>query len=532
MRESGVRGGPKSGSLAALGMTNFFVPRLLQSLLFALLFALLFPLLSCSQAHDPNTFVMIIESSPTNLDPRVGIDAQSERIDELIFDALLTRDEHFNVQPGLAESWDVPDPLTYVFHLRRGVRFHDGQPLTSRDVKWTMDSLLQRKVRSTRAATYRYVDRVDAPDDYTVTFHLKEPFASLLWNLSEGAMGVVPYGSLDEVAQKPIGSGPFKFVRAEQDKEVVLERNDDYWGEKARLARVRFTVVPDTTTRALELRKGSADAVLNALTSDIVVALEKEPALRVQKSPGTILSYLSFNMRDPMLRDYRVRQAIACAIDRKPLIEYIWRGFAQPATNLIPAQSWAYDAEVKSLAYDPARARQILDAAGYPERDGVRFHLTMKTSTEETTRLLAAVLQQQLRAVGIVLDIRTYEFATFLADVSSGAFQVYSLRWSGNEDPDIFDTAFHSHNFPPAGRNRGYYSNPQVDELIDQARRETDQNTRRELYFKVQEILAREVPYVNLWYYGNVLVHTRRVRNFILSPSGNYDFLRTAEIAE
>ena len=142
---------------------------------------------------------MIIESSPTNLDPRVGIDAQSERIDALIFDDLLDRDEHLNVTPALAESWQIPDPLTYVFHIRHGVRFHDGRPLTSRDVKWTFDSLLQGKIRSTRAAAYRYVDRVDAPDDYTVVFHLKEPFSTLLWNLSDGAMGIVPYGSLTEM---------------------------------------------------------------------------------------------------------------------------------------------------------------------------------------------------------------------------------------------------------------------------------------------------------------------------------------------
>ncbi len=159
--------------------------------------ALLFSLLSCSQPPDPNPLVMIIESSPTNLDPRVGIDAQSERIDALIFDDLLDRDEHLNVTPGLAESWQIPDPLTYVFHIRHGVRFHDGRPLTSRDVKWTFDSLLLGKIRSTRAAAYRYVDRVDAPDDYTVVFHLKEPFSTLLWNLSDGAMGIVPYGSLD-----------------------------------------------------------------------------------------------------------------------------------------------------------------------------------------------------------------------------------------------------------------------------------------------------------------------------------------------
>jgi peptide/nickel transport system substrate-binding protein len=512
-------------------MTRFLRLTILSSFLGGLLLSSL----SCSPAPDPNTLVMIIESSPTNLDPRVGIDAQSERIGELIFDALLTRDEHLNVAPGLAERWEIPDPQTYVFQLHRGVTFHDGRPLTSRDVKWTFDSLLQGKIRSTKSAAYRFVDHIDAPDAFTVVFHLKEPNATLLWNLSEGASGIVPYGLLDEITRKPIGSGPFKFVSAEQDKEVVVERNDNYWGTRARLARVRFTVVPDATTRALELRKGSADVAINAFTSDTVVALEREPNLQIERAPGTVLSYLAFNLRDPTLRDVRVRQAIAYAIDRAPLLQYIWRGFAQPALSVLPPQSWAYDQDVAAYPHNPEKARQLLDAAGYVvrdgARDGVRFHLTMKTSTEESTRLLAAVLQQQLRDVGIALDIRTFEFATFFADVTSGAFQFYSLRWiGGNEDPDIFEYSFHSNRFPPNGANRGFYSNPRVDNLIDEARRQTDQNTRKRLYAEVQEVLAQEEPYINLWYYDNVLVHTRRVRNATLNPSGNYDFLKTAEI--
>jgi peptide/nickel transport system substrate-binding protein len=502
------------------------------TILLGLLGGFVLPLLSCSQAPDPNTLVMIIESSPTNLDPRVGIDAQSERIGELLFDALLTRDEHLNVQPGLAERWEIPDPLTYVFHLHRGVTFHDGRPLTSRDVKWTFDSLLEGKIRSTKSAAYRFVDHVHAPDEFTVVFHLKEPNATLLWNLSEGASGIVPYGSLEEITRQPIGSGPFQFVSAEQDKEVIVERNDKYWGAKARLARVRFTVVPDATTRALELRKGSADAAINALTSDTIVALEREPNLQIERAPGTVLSYLAFNLRDRTLQDVRVRQAIAYAIDRGPLLQYIWRGFAEPALSVLPPQSWAYDPDVAAYPHNPEKARQMLDTAGYRARDGVRFHLTMKTSTEESTRLLAAVLQQQLRDVGIALDIRTFEFATFFADVTSGAFQLYSLRWiGGNEDPDIFEYSFHSNRFPPQGANRGFYSNPRVDSLIDQARRETDQNVRKRLYAKVQETLAQEEPYINLWYFDNVLVHTRRVRNVTLNPSGNYDFLKTAEIS-
>ena len=493
--------------------------------------ALSFLLLSCSRKADPDTLVMLIESSPTNLDPRIGVDAQSERIDDLIFDDLLSRGDNLDVAPGLAERWEIPDPLTYVFHLHQGVKFHDGRSLTSRDVKWTFDSL-QGKVRTTKTAVYRFVDRIDAPDDHTVIFHMKEPTATLLWNLSDGSIGIVPYGSGTEVSTHPIGSGPFKFVSAETDKDVIIERNDNYWGEKPKLSRVRFAVVPDATTRALELRKGSADATINALTPDTVLTLQRDPSLAIERAPGTVLAYMGFNLRDPLLRDVRVRQAIAYAIDRAPMIEYLWRDEAQPARSILPPQSWAYNGNVPAYDHDPEKARQLLDAAGYPAINGVRFHLTMKTSTDENTRLMVAVMQQQLREVEIALDIRTFEFATFFADVTHGAFQLYSLRWiGGNEDPDIFEYAFHSAKFPPNGANRGYYSNPKVDALIDQARREVDQNKRKSIYAELQFILASELPYIDLWYLDNVLVHNKRVRNLQLNPAGNYDFLRTAELA-
>ncbi len=285
----------------------------------------------------------------------------------------------------------------------------------------------------------------------------------------------MPYGSGDEDDAHPIGSGPFKFVSAETDRDVIIERNDDYWGEKAKLARVRFAVVPDATTRALELRKGSGDVAINSLTPDTVSTLERDPSLAVERAPGTVLAYLGFNLRDPILKDVRVRQAIAYALDRRPMIEYLWRGEAQPARSVLPPQSWAYDGDVPAYDHDPDKARQLLDAAGYPAANGVRFHITMKTSTDENTRLMVAVMQQQLREVGIALDIRSFEFATFFSDVTHGAFQMYGLRWiGGNEDPDIFDYAFHSSRFPPNGANRGFYSNPKVDALIDQARREVD----------------------------------------------------------
>ncbi len=488
-------------------------------------------LTACSRKPDPNTFVMLIESSPTNLDPRVGIDAQSERIDSLIFDDLLSRGDNLDVAPGLAERWEIPDPLTYVFHLHHGVNFHDGRPLTSRDVKWTFDSLLQHKVRSTKSAVYRFVDHIDAPDPYTVVFHLKEPFATLLWNLSDGAIGIVPYGSGDEMSTHPVGSGPFKFVSAETDREVIVEHNDDYWGDKAKLARIRFAVVPDAITRALELRKGSADAEINALTPDTVTTLSRDRDLVIESAPGTVLAYLGFNLRDSILKDVRVRQAIAYALDRKAMIEYLWRGEARPARSILPSQSWAYDGNVPSYDHDPEKAGQLLEAAGYPLVNGQRFHITMKTSTDENTRLMVTVMQQQLRRVGIVLDIRSFEFGTFFADVTHGAFQMYGLRWiGGNEDPDIFEYAYDTAKFPPNGANRGYYSNPKIDALLDRARHEIDPAARKAIYAQIQQILATDVPTINLWYLDNVLVHSRRAIHLQLNSAGNYDFLRTAEL--
>ena len=477
---------------------------------------------------------MLIESSPLNLDPRIGTDAQSERIGALIFEGLLRRDDNFELQPRLAESWEIPDPLTYIFHLRHGVRFHDGRPMTSADVKWTLDSMLNGSVRSAKSSAYRYIDHIQAPDEFTVVVRMREPDAALLWNLSDGAIGIVPSGSGEELARRPIGTGPFRLVSQAQDREVVVERNDQYWGTKAGLPRVRFNVVPDATTRALELRKGSADVEIDALPGDMVATLARQPELQVERASGTSYQYLAMNLRDPILKDVRVRQALAYAIDREPILHYLWRDMARPANSVLPPQSWAYDPHARDYPHDVEKARQLLDEAGYRAGpDGVRFHLLMKSSTDEGTRLFCAVLQQQLRQVGIALDIRSYEFATFYADVVRGAFQLYSLRWVGasNQDPDIFENVFDSASFAPRRANRGYYSNPEVDRLIAEARRSVDVKQRAAAYARIQEIVNEELPYVNLWWADNVLVHTRRLEKVQLSSDGSYGFLRDATLA-
>ena len=294
-------------------------------------------------------------------------------------------------------------------------------------------------------------------------------------------------------------------------------------------------MVPDTITSALELQKGSADAASNVLTPDMVYAMRDSPGVETASGPGAGVWYLNFNIQDPVLRDKRVRQAVALAMDRPAIIAALWRGHARLATTLLPPGHWAAanDADLVQYPHDPGRAAALLQAAGYPPgADGVRLRLTLKISTDETTRLLATVLQQQLRAAGIALNIRSAEFGTFYSDVTRGVFQMYVLKWVGsNDDPDIFRYMYSSGSFPPKGANRGHYVNPRVDALLAKAATETGpseqvQARRRAEYVQVEKILAEEMPSVPLWYPDNEVVHTHRLQNVVSQGDGNFDFLR------
>jgi peptide/nickel transport system substrate-binding protein len=266
----------------------------------------------------------------------------------------------------------------------------------------------------------------------------------------------------------------------------------------------------------------------------MIYALTRRPDLVIEDAAGTNIAYIAFNSQDPVLRDTRVRQAIAYAMNRPLIIHTLWRDRARVADSLLPAQHWAWTGDVQSYPHAPEKANALLDSAGYVRNaQGVRFHLAMKTSTDEGSRLLAVVLQQQLREVGIALDVRSFEFATFYGDISKGAFQMYTLRWiGGNEDPQIFRYAFDSDRFPPHGANRGRYVNHELDSLIQDAGTASDQAQRRKDYVRVQQILATELPAINLWYLDQVLVHRKRLGNLHVSSSGDFDFLRQATVAD
>jgi peptide/nickel transport system substrate-binding protein len=487
-----------------------------------------------SSATPPDTVNFLIESAPVNLDPRIGTDAWSQHLHDLIFNSLVAHDANMNIVPDLAESWDTPDPQTYIFHLRRGVKFHDGATFSSADVKFTFDSILDGQIKTSKRGSFRMVDSVTVPDDSTIVFHLREAYASFLWNLSRPGVGIVPRGSGPELAQNPIGTGPFRFVSTEPDLEVILASNPNYFGVAPKVSQVRFRIVPDATVRALELRKGSADIALDSLAPDMVVALGRFSGIKVAEEPGTSLAYIAFNFEDPLLSKRDVRRALAYATDRESIIEYLLRGQARLASSLLPPNHWAYDGDVATYNYDPTRAESLLDAAGLTRgKDGVRFHLSLKSSTDESTRLYSEVLQEQWKRIGVALELRPQESATFNSDIAHGSFQLYTQRWvGGNNDPDMFEFVFSSHKFPPNGANRGHFTNPQLDGLLDRARVEPDRDKRRAILFEVQRIVADELPYINLWYVDNVCVYRDRLQIGPLSPTGDYGFLQTTGFSQ
>ncbi len=483
--------------------------------------------LSSGPSAPPGDLTVLITSSPNNLDPRIGTDEVSQRVSQLVFDTLLNLDDSLRVVPGLASKWDTPNPTTYVVSLRHGVRFQDGHELTSADVVYTFQSFLDPSFISARKGAYRMLASVRALDRYTVEFKLKEPFGSFPINL---VMPIVPAGAGPDFKDHPIGTGPYSFVSYATDDRIVLKANPDYYGGPPRNAGLVLKVVPNDTMRGLELKKGSADIAVNDLSPDVVAQLRRDPSLQVVTTPGTNYAYMGLNLRDPILKHERVRQAIGYAINRDAIVRYLRRGLARPAVGILPTVSWAFDPDVFTFTYDPAKARQLLDEAGFPDPDGdgplPRFHLSLKVSNNEFYRLQATVIQQDLARVGIAVDIRTYEFATLYADVLHGAFQMYTMQWVGVSDPDMLRRVFASSQVPPSGFNRGYFENPEVDRLIQEATVSTDDAERRRLYGQVQQIVARQAPYISLWYQTNAVVAQADLRGLHPDSRGGFAFLK------
>jgi peptide/nickel transport system substrate-binding protein len=469
-----------------------------------------------------DTLTIGFDNAPTNLDPRVGNDQASGRIGDLAYAGLIKPSVRGDYDPDLAQSWETPDDKTIIFKLKPNLKFHNGKPLTSADVKFTYDSLMAEAFTSPKKSGYATVAAIETPDPNTVIFRLKEPNGGMLDNLT---LGIIPTGS-DPNAMKsqPISAGPYKVVRYTTDEKVELQRFDGWHGGQPKIPNVNVRILPDATTRALEMQQGSIDFAINSLPLDQVNQFEKNPEWKVVKEPGSTYQYLAFNLRDPILKKKEVRQAIAHAIDRQQIVRDLLLGNATATETIFPAGHWARAENLPSYAFDVNKAKQLLDQAGHRDPDGdgpqPRFNLTYKTSTDVEANQQAEMIQQMLKKVGINVQIQSNEFGTFYEDIQNGRFQLFSLRRTGVSDPDFYYVIFHSDSLPPEGQNRGYYINPQVDQLIVQGRSTFDKEKRKAAYQQIQQIVAQDLPYVSLYTRHNIAVMKKGIDGFVMYPSG------------
>jgi peptide/nickel transport system substrate-binding protein len=493
--------------------------------------------LACGQQRQPapprgNELIVGLESAPTRLDPRLGTDQGSEYVFELILEGLLDKRPDGSQIPGLATSWEVLDEgRRYRFHLRPGARFHDGRPVTSKDVAWSYNTILDGTAKSPKKAALGPIDRVVAVDPLTADFVMREPFGALFYNLTPGT-GVIPDGTTPEQMEAhPIGSGPFRFVRRTADR-VELEAWDGYYGGRPPMDRVVLREVPDATVRALELEKGSVQLVVNSLPPDTAALFAHRPGFKLMQSPGANYAYIGFNLEDPVVRDVRVRRAIALAIDRGRICRTVWRGQAKPTETLMPERHWARNESLVPIPHDPAAARRLLEEAGYHDPDGdgpkPRLRLTYKLNNNDLSLLQAQAIQAMLADAGIDAELRPYEFATFYADVKRGSFQMFSLTWTGVAEPDLYRNLFHSAAIPPNGANRGRYRSAEVDRLVEEGGRRFGPVARRPFYLELQRILQRDLPYVSLLQRDTVAVMLDGLEGYTNYPGGEMYSLRHA----
>ena len=492
-------------------------------------------LCGCSAERGPqlppeNTLVVALESAPTHLDPRIATSQAASRVFEVMLNGLVTKDSVGNLLPDLASSWEILDEgARYRFYLRPGVTFHDGRTFSARDVVWTFQTMLDGTITTPKRGSFEQLERVVEIDEQTVDFVMKEPFGAMLVNLTS-YMGIIPAGSEpEEFNRNPIGTGPFMLVEREPDR-LTFQRFEDFREGPAKLEHLIYREIPDSTVRALELRKGSVQLVVSDLAPDVLPWFRDSPYYRVSQDPGSKYAYLGINFEDPVLSQLPVRHAIALAIDRQRLVDTLWQGLGVVTETVLPPGNWARNDNLESIPYDPAEARSILDEAGLedPDRQGPlpRFSIVYKTSTDETALLQAQIIQSMLADVGIGIEIRSYEFATFYSDIKKGNFQLFSLTWTGIVDPDFFSLILHSNSVPPYGANRGRYLNPEFDFLIDEGARLAEPQARRPFYVQAQEIFRQDLPYISLFTKFNFAVMPVQLQGYQNYPSGEFYSLR------
>ena len=469
--------------------------------------------------------VVGIQSGATSLDARQATDAASSRLLRLITLGLVELDGRQQAVPSAAERIEQTDALTYKVWLK-DMTYHDGTPFTAESVKALYDSIRLPESTSPLKGLYAVIKDIQILPNNGLEFTLNTP-NPFFWNLL--LRPLVNITDATKPTDLPIGLGPYKVAAVSEGGDVTLTRAKTWQGSPPKLDRITFKVVPDPLVRLLKLRSGEVDLVQNDIP-DIFYRYGLEHGLKGQTGEAATYTYLGFNLQDKLTGDIEVRKALAHALDTATMVEALLGGRARPARSVLPEAHPGFW-PAPSADYNPAKAAQILDEAGYKKGpDGVRFSLTFSTTNNPSILLIAQVMQQQLKAVGIDLKITSSEWGTFYGNIKKGNFQLYLLSWVGLFNPDFFQYVFHSSMVPPSGANRGRYMNAEMDRLIDTLMQTADEDTRNKIAVDIQKRQHADVVYIPLWRRDHVVLMRPDVTGYAPVLDGGYDALLQADI--
>lgn len=480
-----------------------------------LLVSLAWLLSACETAAD-GSIRMALANSAVDLDPRYATDAASSRINRLLYEPLVRFDEAMWPIPGLA-SWQTLSPQHYRFSLQQSdKRFHNGDLLTADDVAATYRSILDPAAASPHRQLFAHISEIRVRNERQLDFLLSRPDPLFPAYLS---IGIMPEALIEtgwNFHQNPIGSGPLELLDWPEQSRLRLQRRAD--GQ-----RIELLTVKDPSVRMLKLLRGEVDVLQNDLPPELGRYLVQQKNVQVQHLGGSNFTYLGFNLNDTLTGNADIRRAIAHAVDREAILNYVLGRSSRAAQALLPPDHWAGHPELKALEHNPDKARQLLQKLGYNAESPLQ--LTYKTSSDPFRIRLATIIQHQLAEVGIQVKIQSYDWGTFYGDIKAGRFQMYSLSWVGIKTPDIFRQVFHSASVPPQGANRGRYASETVDQLIEQAESQTQLEQQIPYYRELQAQLLVDLPYVPLWYEGHIAAVREDIRGYRLAVDGNYDAL-------
>lgn len=509
----------------------------LMLLVLALVLSLSMVLSGCAGNNSVSNkqFIYALDNDIVNLAPVMITNAVSTTVSAQIHEALVKYEGNYVLTPALATDWSVSDDgLAWTFHLRENVKWHDGEAFTSDDVKYTYELVLDPDTKSLRRNNYTMIKSIETPDPLTVVFHLTDPHGPFLDKMTGIMIMAKHLDSADRLENynfSPIGTGPFVFKEWVPDDHVTLTANANYWGGKPALETLTFKPIPEPSVRAMALTKGEINYAAG-LTAEDFATLQKEKGVETFSVPQLRFAYLGQNNQNPLFKDLKVRQAMAYAVDQEAVIRDIMQGAAMPCTGPIASinSAW-YNPDVKTYGYEPELSKQLLAEAGWKAgsdgilvKDGKRFSFTTRLSSgNEVMKNQAILLQNWLKAVGIEMNLEFLDTSLFYDYLDARDYEGMMLSMGPSPDPDQFNY-WHSSSINN-GFNDWCYSNPEVDQLLEQGRKESDPAKRKVIYDRFQEIMAEDVAAIWLYHPNALSAVTKGFTGMTAEPSGQYQYL-------